>query len=119
MKKILISTIAMLILAACAQNQHTSTMYYWGDVQRLQYEALTEKNTPEEQITNMEKYFIEASNHHSKPAPGAHAHLGMLYAKIGNRAGAREQFEQEKQLFPESATYMDFLLKKINGNKEK
>ena len=53
MKKILINTIAMLILSACAQNQHISTMYYWGDLQRLQYEALAEKNTPEEQITNM------------------------------------------------------------------
>ncbi|WMY92603.1 DUF4810 domain-containing protein [Snodgrassella communis] len=117
MKIKLIATTAMLALAACAQNQHISTIYYWGDYQKLQYQALTEKNMPEEQIASMEKYFIEASNHNSKPAPGAHAHLGMLYAKIGNRAGARDQFEKEKQTFPESTTYMNFLIKNLTGGK--
>lgn len=117
MKKVVITFIATLFLAACAHNQQNTTMYYWGDYQRLQYQALTEKNMPEEQIASMEKYFIEASNHNSKPAPGAHAHLGMLYAKIGNRAGAKDQFELEKQAFPESTAYMNFMIKNMNGGK--
>ncbi|WP_239373161.1 DUF4810 domain-containing protein [Snodgrassella gandavensis] len=117
MNKILTTALAVMLLAACAQRQQTPTLYYWGDYHKLQYQALDGKTTPEEQIASMEKYFIDTSNHHSKPAPGAHAHLGMLYAKVGNRAGAKAQFKMEKEAFPESATYMNFLLKNIDGGK--
>ncbi|MBH9665526.1 DUF4810 domain-containing protein, partial [Burkholderia multivorans] len=41
-----------------------------------------------------------------------HAHLGMLYASVGNGQQATQSFEAEKALFPESASYMDFLMKK-------
>lgn len=46
------------------------------------------------------------------PPPGYHAHLGMLYASLGKDDQMVQQFQTEKQLFPESAAYMDFLLKK-------
>jgi hypothetical protein len=45
--------------------------------------------------------------------PGFHAHLGMLYSIAGKSDQMVAQFEDEKKLFPESATYMDFLLAKV------
>ena len=42
----------------------------------------------------------------------------MLYALTGKEALVAPQFEEEKKLFPESAAYMDFLLKK-NKKSEK
>lgn len=36
----------------------------------------------------------------------------MLYANVGNDTNAMQEFDAEKQLFPEAATYMDFLMKK-------
>ncbi|MCT6881524.1 DUF4810 domain-containing protein [Snodgrassella alvi] len=118
MKHILTTAIAALLLAACAQNnQPAHTLYYWGDFNKQQYQTLNNALTPQEQIANMEKYFLDAQSNQAKAAPGTHAHLGMLYAKVGNLAGAKTQFEMEKQAFPESTAYMNFLLKNVAGVK--
>ena len=45
------------------------------------------------------------------PPPGYHAHLGLLYSVTGKPEQMAAEFEAEKLLFPESAAYMDFLLK--------
>lgn len=47
------------------------------------------------------------------PPPGFHAHLGMLYAQQGQDDQALQALLTEKTLFPESTTYIDFLLAKI------
>src|SRR5690606_41312665 len=46
------------------------------------------------------------------PAPGYHAHLGMLYAQIGRSDQVAQRFQTEAELFPESRPYMEFLLKR-------
>ncbi|PTT66848.1 DUF4810 domain-containing protein, partial [Pseudomonas sp. HMWF007] len=43
--------------------------------------------------------------------PGYHAHLGLLYLSMGKDDQMVQQLRTEKALFPESGTYMDFLLK--------
>ncbi|MGL4507790.1 MAG: DUF4810 domain-containing protein [Aeromonas sobria] len=47
--------------------------------------------------------------------PGFHAHLAMLYAQQGRDNLALEHFEKEKQLFPESTTFINFLLNQKKG----
>jgi hypothetical protein len=49
-------------------------------------------------------------------APGFHAHLGLLYEQTGNLDQTVEHLLTEKRLFPESATYIDFLLKRLKTN---
>ena len=44
-------------------------------------------------------------------APAVHAHLGMLYFETGNPDSGLSQFDREKSLFPESSSYIDFLIK--------
>ncbi|MGV8183400.1 DUF4810 domain-containing protein, partial [Pseudomonas aeruginosa] len=41
--------------------------------------------------------------------------LGLLYSSIGKDGQMVREFETEKALFPESATYMDFLLNNARG----
>ena len=61
---------------------------------------------------------IEQAHGKSKPVPpGVHAHLGMLYFETGNSDQGLTNFEQEKALFPESATYIDFLISNMSGAK--
>ena len=43
--------------------------------------------------------------------PGYHAHLGLLYGEQGDLGKFAEQVAQEKSKFPESQTFMDFLLR--------
>lgn len=105
-----------ILLSACG-HQASNSLYYWGNFNNQQYQSLNNDINPQEQIANMEKYFIDVQSRKANAAPGTHAHLGMLYAKVGNLAGAKTQFEMEKQSFPESTTYMNFLLKHVAGVK--
>ena len=45
--------------------------------------------------------------------PGYHAHLGLLYGQQGDLDKFAQQVEQEKSKFPESQTFMDFLMRKF------
>ncbi|KKB00698.1 DUF4810 domain-containing protein, partial [Avibacterium paragallinarum] len=52
-------------------------------------------------------------------APGAHAHMGLLLVQSGQLDAARQQFLEEKKLFPESSSYINFLMKnKVNGEQK-
>lgn len=107
---------ATLFLAACGSSP--KNMYYWGNYSPTVYERLkNDDRSVGEQINTMEKYFSEANSKQMAAAPGAHAHMGLLLIDAGQNAAARQQFETEKQLFPESSVFMDFLLKNKGGKK--
>jgi hypothetical protein len=46
-------------------------------------------------------------------APGVHAHLAMLCARMGDAAGAEAHLRAEKAAFPESAVFVDGLLARM------
>lgn len=104
-----LSLAAMFLLAACGSAP--KTMYYWKNYNTAVYERLkNDDSTIGEQISKMEKYFDEANRKQLAVAPGAHAHMGLLLVDAGQTEAAKARFEMEKQLFPESTTFMDFLL---------
>ena len=103
------------LISACANQDANRALYNWGEYQDLQYQAFDDAAQVGKQVAGMEKYFQEASGKGMKPAPGAHAHLGMLYVKTGNIALAKDQFELERKLFPEANQYMGFVLKNVAG----
>ncbi len=95
-----------LLITGCA---NTTQIYNWGSYQNQVYSRFTAATTPEQQIQEMEK--ILQTKKSGKPVPpGFHAHLGLLYGDTGRVVEMREQFSIEKQLFPESTAFMDFLL---------
>ena len=76
--------------------------YFKGESKEAQAQALE---------ADLEK--IRAKN--GAVPPGYHAQLGLLYSSIGKDDQMVREFETEKALFPESATYMDFLLNNARG----
>ena len=49
----------------------------------------------------------------ARVAPGMYANLGYIYLKGGNTSKAIESFNKEKAIYPESAHFMDRMIKKI------
>ncbi|PKE27871.1 DUF4810 domain-containing protein [Rahnella sp. AA] len=100
-----------LLLAGCAK-QDDKLLYNWDKYQTTVYQYYQgDKVGPEQQIASL-KESIEKSRATNKAVPpGLHAQLGLLYANTGHTDLAFQEFNTEKSLFPESATYMDFLLK--------
>ncbi|HDR9252826.1 DUF4810 domain-containing protein [Burkholderia vietnamiensis] len=105
------ATAAAMLLAGCAAPT-TPPLYQWNGYQPQVYEYFKGQSSPQQQIDALEKALQEIRAKGNKPPPGFHAHLGMLYASVGSEQQAGQEFEAEKALFPESASYMDFLMKK-------
>jgi hypothetical protein len=58
----------------------------------------------------LQNYLLKIEEKGKKPPPGYYAHLGMLYAEVGEHGQAVSCFLVEKTRFPESAVFMDYLL---------
>ncbi len=102
---------AIGILAGCASQP--KALYHWGSYQPQVYAYLQaqDHSDPLEQISRLEEDLQRARSANETPPPGYHAYLGLLYAKIGKDDQVRQEFQTEKTLFPESATFMDFLVR--------
>ncbi|MCX8957709.1 DUF4810 domain-containing protein [Erwinia psidii] len=107
--KSILAASAVLLLAACAQKP--ATTYYWGDYQSSIYRYYQNTSSSEKEIANLNKVIQEAHARNKPVAPGLHAQLGLLYANSGHSELAFQQFTAEKTAFPESASYMDFLMR--------
>lgn len=98
------------ILSACVTAPQP--LYYWGDFQSQQYSYFKGNKGPEDGIQSLEKVREQARSQGKSVPPGFQAHLGMLYGQTGRTDLFEQNLQAEKQQFPESATYVDFLLKK-------
>lgn len=108
--------LGVLLLVGCAKAP--KTMYVWGDYQQTLYQYYQQDKTgPQEQLQALQKVIEQAKAKDKQVPPGLHAQMGLLYSKVGNIEDAFQQFEIEKNLFPESALYMDFLLSRNKGVK--
>lgn len=107
-----------LFFTAC---ETTQSLYYWGDYENLVYDMYNKpgKAPPELQIDKLTQDIEQAESSGRKIAPGIHAHLGMMYAAAGNMAAAEAAFNNEKRLYPESATLLDGMLQRAYENKKK
>lgn len=101
------------LLAGC--QSAPKTMYQWDAYQPQVYQHF-KGESPDQQIAILEKDLQTMNAKGTLPPPGYHAHLGLLYSIAGKGDLVAPQFENEKKLFPESSTYMDFLLNKIKKN---
>jgi len=102
----------MLTAIAAVAGCHTTPqpLYQWESYQPQVYEYF--KGEPKEaQVEALERDLQKINASGRKAPPGYHAHLGMLYLSMGKDDQMVQEFRTEKALFPESASYMDFLLK--------
>jgi len=100
-----------LALSACA-TQPPPPLYAWGGYQAQMVKYYKADGDLGTQAQQLEEQLQKNAAAHLACPPGLHGHLALLYAKLGNEAASRQHLEAERQLFPESAAYVDFLLKK-------
>ncbi len=108
------AALAALALVGCVQAP--KQLYMWESFPRQQYEfLLREGASPQAQIQAMEAHAEKARGADAALPPGFRAHLGMLHLSVGDAAAARQMWQAEKVAFPESAAYMNSLLKRFDG----
>lgn len=99
---------ASTLLAGCAAPK---TLYQWEGYEPQVYEYFKGEEPKEAQVEALERDLQKIRSTGKAVPPGYHAHLGLLYLSMGKDDQMVQQFNTEKTLFPESSTYMDFLLK--------
>lgn len=104
--------VAALSVAALSGCQSTKPLYHYGSYQTNVYEHFkNEDSSVTEQIETLEKTISESSRNKLQVGPGLYAHLGFLYLQSGQRDTGLSYLQKEKQLYPESTQFIDFLLK--------
>jgi hypothetical protein len=99
---------ASALLAGCSSPK---TLYQWEGYEPQVYEYFKGETPKEAQAEALEADLQKIRSTGKSVPPGYHAHLGLLYLSMGKDDQMVQQFRTEKTLFPESGTYMDFLLK--------
>lgn len=104
--------LAVAIVAGCARKP---LLYEWGSYEDQIYAMYSDtgKVPVEQQIEELERDYQLARSKNRPVPPGYHAYLGYLYYQTGKVDQSLQSFETEKQLFPESKKYMDFLISRI------
>lgn len=102
------------LLTGCATQK---PLYYWGEYEALLLDIYASPGDadPNTQIEKLTSTIQRAQNQNLQVAPGVYAHLGMVYAQQGNPGMAAEALRTEKQLYPESADFIDGLLKRAGA----
>ena len=99
---------ASALLTGCSSPK---TLYQWEGYEPQVYEYFKGEEPKEAQAEALERDLQKIRSTGRAVPPGYHAHLGLLYLSMGKDDQMVQQFKTEKTLFPESGTYMDFLLK--------
>lgn len=115
--KFLSGLLIALCMTGCANNQ---TTYHWGNYEQVVYNMYKnpEAATADQQLTTL-RNDVEIAASKGKPVPpGVFAHMGMLYASMGDSEQAKESLNEELVRYPESAVFVEGLLTRMDkGNK--
>jgi hypothetical protein len=103
------------LLAACADPGPKPPAYGWGGYEDHVYNMYAQPGeaTPEAQIDQLTSGLEEAESAGQQAGPGVYAHLGYMQYLTGNLNAARDAFERERSLYPESATFIDGMLNRL------
>lgn len=108
---------AVACLSGCAKPPN-KPLYEWGAYQGQVYEHFKgDGKGPADQINVLDAQLQAAKAKGTNVPPGFHAHLGLLKLKAGNQAEAVAHMQNEKGLFPESTTLIDWVLSRLQGKK--
>jgi hypothetical protein len=106
----------MVSLVGCAQAP--KPLYFWGSYQAQVYDHFrSDGKGPLEQLRLLDEQAQKAKAASLPLPPGFHAHLGLVYLKLGRDDDARRELETERVQFPEGSAYIRSLLEKMNGGK--
>ena len=109
-----ISVAAVLLATAGLQGCATkpASIYQWEGYQtNVDSYFRADKVSPDAQIQLAEADLQKIKAAGGVVPPGYKAHLGLLYAKQGKLDLFAQQMKAEKEQYPESETFVDFLLR--------
>lgn len=99
-------------IAGCAPVH--KDMYYWGEYESLLHDMYENPGeaAPDVQIEKLITDIQQARDSGKNTPPGIYAHLGFVYASQGDLNKAKSAFSKEKKLYPESAVFINGLMKR-------
>lgn len=107
---------AVVLIAGCAQAP--KPLYYWGYYPAAAYDTLRgDDKGPLEQLRLLSEQAEKSKAAGLPLPPGYHAHLGLVYLKLGRPDDARRALLTEKERFPESTFYVDSLVRRMDDSK--
>lgn len=108
------------VLGGCATNMKSTTLYQWEGYQsNVDAHFRTNKMSPNAATQLMETDLQKIRASGKAIPPGYQAHLGLLYGQQGNLDQFAQQMQAEREQFPESETFMTFLLRNFKKNEVK
>ena len=103
--------VAVLFSTACSQNAY---QLYYGDTSQRYYDAVKRPETAETYKRSLEQVFAISRTRGMPVPPGLYVDYAMLLLTEGDSYGARDFLIKERELWPESAKFMDFLLARFS-----
>lgn len=101
-----------LLMSACGVG--SSARIYYGDSSEKYYRYV--KNASEQSLTNyrrsLERVFERSQRWGIAVPPGLYADYAMLMFRLGETDLARQYILMEKETWPDSARFMDFVLQR-------
>lgn len=108
------SVAAVLLVCAALGGCATKpvSLYQWQGYQNnVDAYFRADKLSPDAQTQLMEEDLQKIKASGGAVPPGYYAHLGLLYGQQGKLDQFAQQMQTEKKQYPESETFMDFLLR--------
>lgn len=90
--------------------------YSWGKYDTALYASYKDPTKVTELFNTLEAVVKGAGATHAPVAPGIYAEYGYLLLQQGKASEATPAFQQEKQHWPESAVFMDRMIKVATQN---
>ena len=91
------------------------SLYRWGIYEDLMYQSYTNpgESDPVSDAARLAEDVERTTTEGLAVPPGVYAHLGYLYASHGNHGLARASFNRELELYPESKTFIEGILNRM------
>ena len=92
-------------------------LYRWGEYENIVYRSYRApgESDPVNDAVALEEDIARTEAEGFEIPPGVRVHLGYLYFSQGRGEEARALFAREREVFPESAVFVDGLLQRMGA----
>ncbi len=114
MRHLYLLTVLALLCASCTNTP--KSLYSWNDYENASYSYYKDQ-TPESSEKLMKTYQAMINNPKGSrkvAPPGIHAEYGYLLLQNNKKDEGLAMFQKEKELYPQSAIFMDRLIKQFS-----
>ncbi|MCR4942262.1 MAG: DUF4810 domain-containing protein [Campylobacter sp.] len=100
--------IVALLLGGCGSKKVALLYCHDNSFAESVMNSINEEGDDLASVQKMETALNDMQSKNCMPSPGFYAHLGYLYAKMGDKTKANAYFDKEAELFPESKQFAHF-----------